>query len=710
MTPVYIDAETRGPLNLKDIGVYRYAVAARVLILVYAVADGPVQTVSNGGKPLTFADLPDELRRLWLDPEHVFVAWNCGFDRAVLNYALDGAPYLPPERFVDAMAVAAASNLPLELEQASKTLGHQGKLGDGKRLIKKFSDPDADPVDESDPDWILFLDYAARDIVAMRDVWAALYELPVEEWQVFWVSERVNERGIASDLEFCERASALAAADKKRLNARLAELTGGELRTVDQTAAIARYVFDRIDAEGRDIMQTKLPGEDDSDPDAIEKVSLSIDKQIVARLLGYLRSRPVLDTHLVELLELREAGGFATPKKFGKILGQEVDGRLRGQFLFNGATQTGRFSSRGVQIQNLSRAPLGGDYGDFEEPSIVAIMDGCSLDQLHKLGDGEFPSRKLAQLIRPAFIAAAGRTLVKGDYAQIEARVLPFLATGEAAESALDNFRAIDRGERPDLYTTTAAVMFGLPLEEVTKELRQAGKISTLSCGFGGGHAALLSMAAKQAKPIFFTETEAREIVALWRQANPFAPAFWGKHDATGSYGLWGAALRAYAEPGQVQKAGRIEYVFEPNYLDGTLVAVLPSGRLLFYPACRWRLYEKRDKKTKQVVSSRETLVFRRAKGFVGMWPGLLCENVVQAYAADLLRHALVAIDPLWPIVAHAHDEITLEVDEADAEAAKADLVRVMSAPKPWNQGLPLVVEATARWWYSSAKPRTVGT
>jgi len=70
-------------------------------------------------------------------------------------------------------------------------------------------------------------------------------------------------------------------------------------------------------------------------------------------------------------LELREYGGAASPMKFNKIASQADNGRLKGSYVFNGAPQTGRFSSRGVQIHNLPRASL----KELEEQAIIDISD-----------------------------------------------------------------------------------------------------------------------------------------------------------------------------------------------------------------------------------------------------------------------------------------------------------------------------------------------
>ena len=64
----------------------------------------------------------------------------------------------------------------------------------------------------------------------------------------------------------------------------------------------------------------------------------------------------------------------------------------------------------------------------------------------------------------------------------------------------------------------------------------------------------------------------------------------------------------------------------------------LPSGRLLTYPRPRWRDVDILDKDGKPTGEKRRELSFRRAHGRAKLWHGTLCENAVQATAADLLR------------------------------------------------------------------------
>jgi DNA polymerase len=135
----------------------------------------------------------------------------------------------------------------------------------------------------------------------------------------------------------------------------------------------------------------------------------------------------------------------------------------------------------------------------------------------------------------------------------------------------------------------------------------------------------------------------------------------------------------------------------------------LPSGRLLTCPRPRWRDVDILDSAGKPTGEKRSELSFRRAHGRAKLWHGTLCENAVQATAADLLRATVTRIETnpalAWmPIRMTTHDEIVVEVDEAGACEAKAILRREMLTLPDWAAGLPLQSEEASCPYYSKSK------
>lgn len=714
---VFFDFESRSSVPLAKCGAHRYAREADAIIVTYAIGMGPVQIHHREGLALEYAYLPADLRAAF-GAAQVFCAFNTVFDRAIWNLALRDSPWMAAGRVIDARATAMAHNLPGDLQSLSKRLGGPGKQADGRSLIAKFCGVDAVMPFEDPAAWERFCSYATQDTLELRRCFRLMLPaLTAYDWSVYHASEQINDNGAGVDLGFCKRAAGLAKEEGWRIGNRLNELTEGCVTSVNQHQRIAEWVYDRLpSAEARAMMSIELD-EDEDPPEDAEDLDLTVRRGVVERLLDYLRKHDCQDAALMEVLELREFGASAAPKKFQAILDRNVDGRVYGEFRFNGAGQTGRFTGQGVQLQNLTRTTLGkdksDDYGYWEASTVDLIAGGCTLSALLRHGNGEVAARKLALTIRPAFCAPEGRTLVKADYAQVEARVLPWLSSSVGGNKLLASFLASDADPAaPDLYKVTAAGMsFGLRgPHEISKEERQTGKVAVLACGFGGGKNALHSMGAVYR--MSFTDEEAQAIVTAWRAANPWAPQFWGKHTGwdgnsfTDSYGLMGAARRAIERPGSVLQAGRVAFIYVAARRDGMLLCILPSGRPLIYPSCRVRDYDIRDKRTKKVIETRHGLSFRRERGEpIGLYGGRFAENVTQAAAADLLRESLVTlVNGGHMVVSHSHDEIVVECDVADVERTSAALRAAMLTGHEWADGLPLAVDVTERWYYSAAK------
>ena len=117
---IYLDLETRSRVDLRKSNVYRYAADPdfRVLMLAYAVEDGPVELVLDEG----------DMRRLvkgWIAEGHTLVAHNAAFERIALSRLL-GLPtgtYLDPELFDDSMPLAAEHGFPASLDMLAQWLG-----------------------------------------------------------------------------------------------------------------------------------------------------------------------------------------------------------------------------------------------------------------------------------------------------------------------------------------------------------------------------------------------------------------------------------------------------------------------------------------------------------------------------------------------------------------------------------------------------------
>lgn len=373
----FIDFETKAlpgstinDANIKTAGTYRYTKSTFAIILAGATANEPVWNrnvpdFANGA--MRWRDMPDSLHyayELARHGEHWFAAFNAGFDREVWNECTYDFPPLEPEMIIDVMAQATSSNLPPNLEGASKAINRHGKQPDGKLLINMFCGVRGWTPQDHPDEWARFNTYADQDVDEMREVFRATRPLSREDWEDYWVSERINQRGIHIDLPFAERAATVAVADVARSNRLLRHLTGGAVTKVTEAAKIATYLYNNIPyAEARELLVKEW---DEEAEDDLKVGKLSLERQRVSSVLAFYaaledKQGALSDTDqaLVDILTIREFGGSTSPFKFQKMLDQHDGGDLKGSYVFNGAQQTGRYSSKGVQIHNLNRSSLG---------------------------------------------------------------------------------------------------------------------------------------------------------------------------------------------------------------------------------------------------------------------------------------------------------------------------------------------------------------
>jgi len=687
----FLDFESRGRADIKAAGAYRYATEADAIIAAYAIGQFPIDVVrvADFVRPLRWSDMPDcfrEHHKRVVEGKAVWAAWNAQFDRAIWNYATVDFPFMEPHHIVDVMAQASASGLPPDLASAAKLSHSILKNKAGKDLIKLFCLPTSTATPQSHPqEWQEFCSYGGDDIAAMRSVYQCTLQLPLAEWREYWAMEAVNDRGVNIDLTMAGNAARMAAVDRDRSAVELSRLTGKAVTSVTQVKRIATWLHGRMGAEARDILE-RSEEEVDDDGIVIRYPKLSMNRKRVERLIALAEAAGMKDE--ARVLQIRMYGGASTPAKFAKMLAQHVDGALFGQYVFNGAGQTGRASSRGVQVHNLARDAL-----DAEPDLLSAVCTGADYDTLVKTGDDTPVARKLSLLIRPTFIPKGSNVFVWSDWSQIEARVLPWLCDHYAgSQSRLQIFRDVDADPSlPDLYTRTAATLSHVPIEEVTKPMRQRGKVAELALGFCGGVGALQNMAAGYG--LHLSDGEARQTVDAWRIANPWAINY--------SRELWDAMLGARESSGRPYRAGRVTFIFKADHLGGTLFVRLPSGRFLTYRALRREMVDVKDDEGR-VVDRKMEMTFARGYGRQKIWPGMFSENVTQAVAADFLRGTLVRLEDAGHNVRlHTHDEILLEEAAEHAAVAARGLRLVMQQGFSWSKGLPLMSEETIAYYYT---------
>ena len=639
-TLMFIDFETYSSVNLRDCGAYPYMASPDFapLIMTYRYGVDGQTKIAQGEAEIKWA-----LRGL-NEREHVtFVAHNANFERLVLSRIFDYAPgtFIPPERFIDTMAMGRSLGFPGSLADLSRALHVEEKDSAGTALIQMFCVPSrktgrpATP-EERPEEWAAFCRYAVQDVDTMVEVYTALTAryggFPEGEREVW------NDRGILVDAELAVRCMDIAAVVKDLHLQRMGVISG--LANPNSTAQVLAWVNRRLVEAGVMDGQNDIPVFKDTGAPL-----KSVDKASVA----YLLSRTDLPRDVRTFLEERAASNAASVAKFKAMTNRlGVGNRVRGTIQYFGA-HTGRWAGRGVQLQNLPSVTAGDDE------KTQAFVDRVMNEPAEN-----FSISELKPLIRGALMAPAGQTLTVCDYSAIEARVLAWLA-GE--EWVLEAFRA-----GRDIYIETAARMFHVPYEEA-KPLRKKGKVAVLALGYGGGINALKAMGAEG------TDAELEEIKQTYRAANPRIAKFWADMDR---------AMR--------NRSGRVgEYITIHPRANGLVTIKLPSGRELFYHKLHFRTVNKFDKE----VEALHFLDPKSHRAVIPTYGGRLTENVTQAVARDVLAHALVNLDKEnVPVVAHVHDEVIAE-GGVTVERMKELMGAGPGNPlaPPWSEGLPLAAE-----------------
>lgn len=394
----FFDTETRAYDDVEgddgDVtkaGTYRYAKNSFVIMLTYCIGNGPVQLVENRDMDPEFfrswENIPTDLYHFAYgiaahDAPRWFAAWNTGFDRQAFANSLPADFPVNPEAYLDVMAQAVASNLPPSLEGASRFIGRGGKQEDGKKLIKLFCSPNGATPQSHPEEWRRFCSYGVRDAAELREVFRHTRPLPLSEWEEYWASERINDRGMMVDVEFCRKAAHVAQVDAERTNQMLVRLTNGQIRTVMQHQKIAEWVFDQlVYSEARELLVAEWDEEGDGTDGDLVAGKLSLERDRVTKLITFFEAREKAegalcerDETILKVLQLREFGASAAPKKFDTMLRQHDEGALRGGYVWNGAAQTGRFSAKGVQVHNMTRSVIG-KKGAYEAAAIEMIND-----------------------------------------------------------------------------------------------------------------------------------------------------------------------------------------------------------------------------------------------------------------------------------------------------------------------------------------------
>jgi len=231
--------------------------------------------------------------------------------------------------------------------------------------------------------------------------------------------------------------------------------------------------------------------------------------------------------------------------------------------------------------------------------------------------------------IREAFIPADGHLLLSVDYSQIELRLAAEMADIKALKQAFH--------DGIDVHAATASQVFGVPLDQMTPDIRRNAKAINFGIIYGISGFGL-------AKQLGIGNAEAAEYIKKYLARFP--------------------ELKTFMD-------GAKEFARQHGYVE-TLY-----GRKCFVRGINDKNPAMRSFAERQAINA-----------------------PLQGTAADIMKRAMIALAPALAqaglgakMLLQVHDELLFEVPEAEKEATEKLVKQVMEAAGP-GISLPLVVEA----------------
>ena len=603
-----LDFETASLSDLAAVGadVYARDPSLAVTVIAWAFDDGPVHSATHP------AALPEAVRAHLLDGG-IFRAWNAAFESAILTHHYGLA--LDPRQASCTMQRALYSGLPAALGDAGPAIGVEiVKDKSARQLMLRMARPRAILRDgsarwwhEDDPAKLEALRaYCERDVESERAIGRAVRELPPGEWEVSLLDRRVNDRGINIDLVLTDRLLAITESETRKLNRECERLTGGAVkRPGSETARLLEWLVAHgapLKDLGKETVSSALAGPPlVHTPDALYVLNDDTRRVLEIR-------REVAKSSLKKLVAMKRCAG--------------PDGRVRGQLAYYGASRTGRFAGRLIQPQNFPRPAI-----KLAGLAVQAILEGAPAEFLRLVWGS--PMDVATSLLRGCLVPGPGKLFAVYDLAQIEARVVAWLA---GQRDVLDVF---ERGE--DVYTWTARRQGSTD--------RQLGKVMVLGLGYGLGPERFRETAAKYG--ITLTRSEAESAVRDWREANPKIVDLWWMLDRAAR-----TALAGFKRPVTRTINDNLSLTASLSGTGRTLMTIaLPSGRRLYYRNARLETLE---------GETRESIVTDGVNQFTKRWTALrtygakICENCLTGDTLVLTGRGWTAIadvrigDKVW--------------------------------------------------------------
>ncbi|MBW4861650.1 MAG: hypothetical protein KZY55_13575 [Paeniclostridium sp.] len=630
-----IDIETYCEKDLAKCSVYSYIEdkSFKIILFAYAFDNEKVKIIDlqNDEK------IPKEIEKAIYDKKIIKTAFNANFERICLSKYFK--KYIEPSHFNCTMVNAMYLGLPQSLEKVGKILNLKDqKLEEGKKLIKIFSKPNKNKIIYSGQQWEDFKDYCIRDVEVERQIRNIFknYKLPLKEQHLWQIDQKINDKGVLIEESLIENCLKIKDENNEILKEKLKSISN--IKNPKSAKEVKEYLKDKYNF-----------------------IVNSLNKENTEELIN-----SNIDENIKEILILRKEICRTSLKKFEAMKNCACkDKRIRGLFQFYGASKTGRWAGRLVQVQNLPQNKI-----NNIENLRSYINENKNYDLKYIENNFGKISQTLPQLIRTVFVPKKNYKFIIADFSAIEARILSWLS-----EETWRNEVFKSHGK---IYEASAAKMFNLEIDDITKdsEYRQKGKIAELALGYQGGKGALKAMGACK---MGLSEKELEDLVKSFRKSNKNIVKLWREVEKSAIYAV---------ENKTTVTLKNIIFSYERNML----FIKLPSERSISY--VRPKIIK--DNYGKKLVYEGINQVTKKW-GLIETYGGKLVENIVQGIARDCLCEAILNLDKFgFDIVMHVHDEIVLEVKALDITYLN-NIIKyvkaIMEQNISWGKGLVLRVD-----------------
>jgi DNA polymerase len=683
----HLDFETFGRVDLTKVGAPLYAKHPDTGIhCVSFHCQNAVKKLYKGnpenwgfGEPIRKIGFANTLVKMATDPEIIFVAHGAMFEQSIWQYILVevfGYPPIPIERWRCTMAKCLAWGLPASLKDAAKVLQLPAQKDmEGRdtmlRLARPRKNGDFWTPKDKPIEFQQLYSYCDQDVECERQLDIVLPDLTPDEQEVWFADQHINQQGIYLDIPAVRKAMEFNKQYDKEQQKRFVAITGGIPSVSRQRTKIQQW---------------------------LHKQGVMVSNTQRSTLQAELYSERIISPDVRTVMEVCISSGRTSTSKYEKMIQRTDEDNCTRELLQYHGAHTGRWSGRGIQIQNLLRPTV--------NPNVaLKVLQEYDYEFFKFM----YPdvADALASCLRRVIVSPPGCTLIGADFSQIEARVLAWLA-GES--KVLDAFRA---GE--DLYCKQASTIYGFYVSEDDKERRALGKVAVLALGYQGGigafvtmsrntgvsiapvHRGLWSMAtdserekAEYALSEYYRRTHnpiprevgltADLIKQRWRNANPNIVNYWHRTEA---------AVKEVISTGKSQRVNDVVWHLYTRQQRTWLVCRLPSGRpMVFY--------------NPRITHNGEISYVSPKYGRTTTYGGELVENIVQAVARDVMKEAMFRVAPIATLYFTVHDELICYVRTCYYDEEYQQLFDTLIAKSPtFAQDLPVAMESWSGVIYS---------